>query len=70
MEFKKRFLGIQSRFELLRLEEDIKEYMTSEIYKGLQEDDKNALDDVFMEIINKKEYFQKGCDPWKSILKS
>lgn len=44
--------------------------MNSEDYKNLQKDDKNALDDILMEILNKKEYFQKGCDPCKSILKS
>jgi uncharacterized protein YajQ (UPF0234 family) len=69
-EFERRLKEIRRRFELLKLEDEITEYMDSEEYKSLQQDDKNALDDILMEILNKKEYFQKGCDPWKSILKT
>ncbi len=69
-EFERILNEIQSRFELLKLEDEIIEYMNSEEYKNLNQEDKNALDDILMEIINKKEYFQKGCDPWKSIIKT
>lgn len=67
-EFKQRFPEIQNRSQLLKLEEDLIEYMASEIYKSLSEDDKNTLDDLLMEVTHKKGYFLKGCDPWKSIL--
>jgi len=68
--FERRLKEIQSRFELLKLEDEITKYMDTGEYKSLQQDDKNSLDDILMEILNKKEYFQKGCDPWKSILKT
>ena len=42
--------------------------MSSEDFSIQSEDTRNALDDILLEVLNKKEYFQKGCDPWKGIL--
>jgi hypothetical protein len=68
MEFTKRYSSLANRIELLDLEKDIKEYMSSEDFSLQSEDTRNALDDILLEVLNKKEYFQKGCDPWKGIL--
>jgi hypothetical protein len=67
-EFTKRYSSMANRFELLDLEKDIKEYISSEDFRHLSEETRNALDDLLLEVMNKKEYFQKGCDPWKGIL--
>ena len=68
MEFTKRSSSLANRIDLLDLEKDIKEYMSSEDFSIQSEDTRNALDDILLEVLNKKEYFQKGCDPWKGIL--
>jgi len=68
MEFTKRYSSLANRIQLLDLEKDIKEYMSSEDFSIQSEDTRNALDDILLEVLNKKEYFQKGCDPWKGIL--
>ena len=68
MEFSSRCSRLANRTELLELEKDIKEYMSSEDFGLLPEDTRNAMDDLLVEVMNKKEYFQKGCDPWKGIL--
>ena len=68
MEFTKRYSSLANRMELLDLEKDIKEYISSEDFGLLPEATRNALDDLLLEVVNKKEYFQKGCDPWKGIL--
>jgi len=68
MEFTKRSSSLANRIDLLDLEKDIKEYMSSEDFGLLPEDARNALDDLLVDVMNKKEYFQKGCDPWKGIL--
>jgi hypothetical protein len=70
MEFKKRYSDIKSRAELLELERDIGKYLTSEDSKTLSVDEKDSIEDLLVEVINKKEYFQAGCDPWKIIPRS
>ncbi len=64
MEFKKRYSEITNRYELLNLEEEIKGFMESETFKMIPDEEKDALDDLLMKVINKKEYFHSGLDPW------
>ncbi len=64
MEFKKRYSEINNRYELLKLEEEIKEYMRSEAFRMLSDEEKDALDDLFLKVIKKKEY-RSGCNPWR-----
>ncbi len=63
--FKKEYSGISSRVELLKLENEIREFMQSKDFKTLSNQDMNALDDLLIDVINKKEYFQTGLDPAK-----
>jgi hypothetical protein len=64
MEFKKRYSEITNRYELLNLEEEIKGFMESETFKTIPDVEKDALDDLLMKVIKKKEY-HSGCNPWK-----
>jgi hypothetical protein len=64
MEFKKRYSEITNRYELLNLEEEIKGFMESETFKTIPDMEKDALDDLLMKVIKKKEY-HSGCNPWK-----
>ncbi|NJD75694.1 MAG: hypothetical protein FIB08_01170 [Candidatus Methanoperedens sp.] len=64
IEFKKRYSEITNRHELLKLEEEIKGYMESETFNTMPDVEKDALDDLLMKVINKKEYFHSGLDPW------
>ena len=66
--FSIRFDSIRNRLELLKLEEEIISYMDTDEYIKVSDYDKNELDDILMEIKNKKEYYQAGCDPWKKIM--
>jgi hypothetical protein len=65
MEIKKRYTEITSRSEILKLEEEIKELMGSETFETMPDDQKDALDELLLKVINKKEYFHSGLDPWK-----
>jgi len=64
MEFKKRYSEITKRYELLNLEEEIKGFMESETFKTIPDVEKDALDDLLMKVIKKKEY-RSGCNPWR-----
>jgi hypothetical protein len=64
MEFKKRYSEITNRYELLNLEEEIKGFMESETFKTIPDVEKDALDDLLMKVIKKKEY-RSGCNPWR-----
>ncbi len=64
MELKKRYSEINNRYELLNLEEEIKEYMRSEAFRMLSDEKKDALDDLLIKVIKKKEY-HSGCNPWR-----
>ena len=66
--FQTRYSKISTRFELIKLEKDIMNFMTTEKFSNLSDPEKNELDDLIMEIENKKENFQSGCNPWKKIL--
>lgn len=66
--FLNRFSEITNRLELIKLEQEIRDYMQTEEYSKLPETKKDELDKILMEILNKKEYFKTGCDPWKKIL--
>jgi hypothetical protein len=70
MEFRKRYSEIKNRGELLELEGDIGKYLASEDFKTLPVDEKDHLEDLLVDVINKKEHFQSGCDPWRIITKS
>ncbi len=63
--FKKEYSGISSRVELLKLENEIREFMESDDFKTLSNQDMDALDDLLIDVINKKEYFRTGLDPGK-----
>ena len=63
IEFKNGYSVISNRLELLKLEKEIKEFMKSEAFKMLSDKEMDALDDLLLEVINKKEYFQTGLDP-------
>jgi len=65
MELKKRYTEITSRSEIQKLEEEIKGLMGSETFETIPDDQKDALDDLLIKVINKKEYFHSGLDPWK-----
>jgi hypothetical protein len=65
MEIKKRYTEITSRSEILKLEEEIKGLMGSETFETIPDDQKDALDELLIKVINKKEYFHSGLDPWK-----
>jgi dihydrofolate reductase len=65
MEIKKRYTEITSRSEILKLEEEIKVLMGSETFETMPDDQKDALDELLIKVINKKEYFHSGLDPWK-----
>lgn len=65
MGLKKRYTEIISRSEILKLEEEIKELMGSETFETIPDDQKDALDELLIKVINKKEYFHSGLDPWK-----
>lgn len=64
-EIKKRYTEITSRSEILELEEEIKGLMESETFETIPDDQKDALDELLIKVINKKEYFHSGLDPWK-----
>jgi hypothetical protein len=65
MEFKNGYSEISNRFELLKLEEEIKDFMRSNDFRMLSCEEMDAIDDLLIELINKKEYFQTGLDPWR-----
>ena len=65
MEIKKRYTEITSRSEILKLEEEIKVLMGSETFETIPDDQKDALDELLIKVINKKAYFHSGLDPWK-----
>jgi hypothetical protein len=65
MELKKRYAQITRRSEILELEEEIKGLMKSETFETMPDDQKDALDELLIKVINKKEYFHSGLDPWK-----
>ena len=66
--FHERYSKLNTRFELIRLETDVMDYMNTEEYNNLSDNEKETLDDLLMDILSKKEHFQVGCDPWKNIL--
>lgn len=63
MEFKNGYSKISNRFELLKLEEEIKDFMRSKDFRMLSSEKMDAIDDLLIEVINKKEYFQTGLNP-------
>jgi len=63
MELKKRYTEITSRSEILKLEKEIKGLMGSETFETIPDDQKDALDELLIKVINKKEYFHSGLDP-------
>lgn len=63
MEFKKRYTEITSKFEILDIEKDIKEFMVSEAGKMLPEEEMDSLDELLIKVVTKKEYFRSGLDP-------
>jgi hypothetical protein len=65
MELKKRYIEITSKPEILELEEEIKGLMKSETFETMPDDQKDALDELLIKVINKKEYFHSGLNPWK-----
>jgi hypothetical protein len=65
MEVKKRYTESTNRSEILKLEEEIKGFMESETFKTMPDDQKDALDELLIKVINKKEYFHSGLDPWR-----
>lgn len=65
IEFKNGYALISNRLELLKLEKEIKKFMKSEAFKILSDKEMDALDDLLIDVINKKEYFQTGLDPWR-----
>lgn len=65
MELKKRYTEVTSRPEILKLETEIKGLMGSETFETIPDDQKDALDELLIKVINKKEYFHSGLDPWK-----
>jgi hypothetical protein len=65
MEIKKRYAEITSKSEIMKLEEEIKGLMKSETFETMPDDQKDALDELLIKVINKKEYFHSGLDPWK-----
>lgn len=65
MQLKKRYTEITSRSEILKLEEEIKGFMGSETFETIPDDQKDVLDELLIKVINKKEYFHSGLDPWK-----
>ncbi len=55
-----------STSEILKLEVEIKGLMGSETFETIPDDQKDALDELLIKVINKKEYFHSGLDhPWK-----
>ena len=66
--FQERYRDVKNRFELIKLEKDIMDYMDTDDYNNLSSNEKDELDVLLIDIINKKEYFQACCDPWKKIL--
>lgn len=48
IEFKKRYSEITGRLELLKLEDDIKDFMISEAIKMLPDEEKDILDDILI----------------------
>jgi hypothetical protein len=64
MDIKKRYTEITSRSEILKLEEEIKGLMGSETFETIPDDQKDALDELLIKVITKKEYFHRGLDPW------
>lgn len=65
MHFKNIYSVISNRLELNDLEKKIKEFMKSGAFKTLSNKEMDALDDLLIKVINKKEYFQTGLDPWR-----
>lgn len=65
MEIKKKYTEVTSRSEIMKLEEEIKGLMGSETFEMMPDDQKDALDELLIKVINKKEYFHSGLDPWK-----
>ncbi|NJD52147.1 MAG: hypothetical protein FIB07_04700 [Candidatus Methanoperedens sp.] len=65
IDLKNRFSVISNRLELLKLEGEIKEFMKSDAFKILSDKKMEALDDLLIDVINKKEYLQTGLDPWR-----
>lgn len=66
--FQDQYIKVKNRFELIKLEKAIMDYMDTNDYNNLSINKKDELDGLLIDIINKKEYFQTGCDPWKKIL--
>lgn len=68
MEFKIGYSEISNRFELLKLEKEIKDFMRSKDFRMLSCEEMDAIDDLLIEVINKKEYFQTGLNPLRMKL--
>lgn len=68
MEFKIGYSEISNRFELLKLEKEIKDFMESKDFRMLSCEEMDAIDDLLIEVINKKEYFQTGLNPLRMKL--
>ena len=68
--FSARIATVQDQEQLLELECDIREFFTSIYYKNLGSEDRDLLDDIMVEIVNKKEYLKRGCDPMRFILEN
>jgi cation transport regulator ChaC len=66
-ELENRVKTAQSKFEFLRLREEITTFIKSPQFKELSQRDKNRVEDLLVKVIAKEEQY-KGCDPWKVIL--
>ena len=62
IELKSRVSGVSNRSEVLRLREDIRNYIDSPEFKQLSEDDKGHVMDLLAEIHSKEDQYT-GCDP-------
>ncbi len=68
--FRKKYSNIRTRFELIALEQELIEFMQTENYDALSSTRQAEVEDLLAELLTKKEFFQAGCDPWKTILRS
>lgn len=69
-DFSARVATVQDQEQLIELERDIREFYTSISYRDLGSEDRDLLDDIMVEIVNKKEYLKRGCDPMRFILEN
>jgi len=62
--FKKRLEGVRSLGEVIRLEDDVRNFLKD----AGSADDRDEINEILMEICYRKQFVYPGCDPVRAIM--